>query len=114
MQAVNLFASSVCVSTAAPNLLLLALLLESPPDAAQNLRGADDAGEDWPLVECVHQVLPRLRSGLPGQRVFLRMNECHDSVADKNHGGEVLPACRCEEHERTSWMVDAPDDAFVG
>ncbi len=84
------------------NLLLFTFLVKGPPYTACNLRGTDNARQCRPLVECMHQILPGLWTSLPGERVFLRVNQRHNAVADQEHGGKVLPAGGRKKHRRSS------------
>lgn len=40
----------------------------------------------------MHQVLPELGALLPSLGVFFGVDDGHDAVSDKDHGGEVLGA----------------------
>lgn len=78
--------------------LALLILLNGPPDAGSDLRGADGAGQVWVFAEKVHQVAPGFGAFLPRMGVADRVDQGHDTVADKGHGKEVLGAFGVEQH----------------
>ena len=76
----------------------MAALVEGPEDAGEDLGGSDGAGEVGLFGEVVHKVAPRSRALFPGVGVVGGVDESHDAIADKDHGGEVLGAFGREEH----------------
>ncbi len=87
---------------------LVTFLPERPPYAPNDLRNPDRPCQRGPLMQLMHQLLPRSRPSLPGQRILLRMHHRHHAVANQNHRGKVLPSPGCQEHRATSLLSRRP------
>lgn len=82
-------------------------LAQGPENRANDLRGADGAGEVGAVVQAAHEGSPGRGTGVPGHGVALRVNQSHDAIADEGHGGEVFPAFRSQEHDGASAWLEA-------